>query len=153
MALLGFLGLCLLVGFSAAGITFDNVLSWYAGLARPPLSPPNWLFGPVWTVLYVLMAVSAWLVWRQREPWRRSRSALTFWCLQLAVNSAWTPVFFGLHQLAAGLAVMVVMLSAVVTTILRFWPVNRLAGAMLLPYLGWVSFATYLNAGFWWLNR
>jgi tryptophan-rich sensory protein len=104
-------------------------------------------------VLYVLMAIAAWLVWRQHEPWRRSRSALTLWSLQLAVNSAWTPVFFGLHQIAAGLAVMVAMLAAIAWTITRFWPLNRLAGALLLPYLAWVSFATYLNAGFWWLNR
>ncbi len=145
--------MCLLVGFSAAGITFTNVATWYAILVHPPLSPPNWLFGPVWTVLYVLMAIAAWLVWRQHEPWRRSRSALTLWSLQLAVNSAWTPVFFGLHQIAAGLAVMVAMLAAIAWTITRFWPLNRLAGALLLPYLAWVSFATYLNAGFWWLNR
>jgi tryptophan-rich sensory protein len=153
LALLGFLALCLLVGFSAAGITFSNVITWYAVLLHPPLSPPNWIFGPVWTVLYVLMAVAAWLVWRQHEPWRRSRSALTFWALQLAVNSAWTPVFFGLHLLAAGLAVMVVMFAAILLTISRFWPLNRLAGALMLPYLAWVGFATYLNAGFWWLNR
>ncbi len=145
--------MCLLVGFSAAGITFSNVAAWYDVLVHPPLSPPDWVFGPVWAVLYALMAVAAWLVWRQHEPWRRSRSALMFWSLQLAVNSVWTPVFFGLHEIAAGLAVILFLLAAVAVTAARFWPVNRLAGALLLPYLAWVSFAAYLNAGFWWLNR
>jgi tryptophan-rich sensory protein len=153
IALLGFIGLCLLVGVSAAGITFANVTSWYAGLTRPPLSPPNWLFGPVWTALYMTMAVAAWLVWRRPFGGRRERGAMTLWGVQLAINSSWTPVFFGLHQLGAGLAVMLAMFAAIVLTIIRFWPLSRLAGGLLLPYLAWVSFATYLNAGFWWLNR
>jgi tryptophan-rich sensory protein len=152
LALLGFLALCLLVGVSAAGITFSNVATWYDMLVHPPLSPPNWLFGPAWTLLYVLMAVSAWLIWRQHEPWRRSRAALTIWALQLAINSAWTPIFFGLHEIAAGLVIVGLLFCAVLLTITRFWPLNRLAGALLLPYLAWVGFATYLNAGFWWLN-
>jgi tryptophan-rich sensory protein len=78
---------------------------------------------------------------------------MTLWGVQLAINSSWTPVFFGLHQLGAGLAVMLAMFAAIVLTIIRFWPLSRLAGGLLLPYLAWVSFATYLNAGFWWLNR
>jgi tryptophan-rich sensory protein len=151
--LLGFIALCLLVGFSASGVTLTNVPGWYHMLARPPLSPPDWLFGPVWAVLYLAMAVAAWLVWRGADRPRRSRAALTLWGCQLAVNSAWSPVFFGLHMLGAGLCVMLAMWAAVAVTAAKFWPLNRAAGALLAPYLVWVSFATYLNAGFWWLNR
>jgi tryptophan-rich sensory protein len=150
--LLGLLTLCLLVGLEAARFTVPSVAVWYAGLARPPLSPPNWLFGPVWAVLYVVMAVAAWLVWR--APVRRGgQVALTFWGAQLAVNALWTPVFFGLRLIAPALGVIVVLFAAVVLTCGSFWRVNRTAGALLVPYVLWVGFASYLNAGFWWLNH
>jgi tryptophan-rich sensory protein len=151
--LLGLLALCLMVGGEAARFTVPNVASWYATLARPPLSPPNWLFGPVWSVLYVLMAVAAWLVWRGPAVGRLPQLALVVWGCQLAVNALWTPVFFGLRMIAPALAVILVLLGAVGLTCAIFWRVNRAAGLLFLPYLAWVAFAAYLNAGFWWLNH
>jgi tryptophan-rich sensory protein len=151
--LLGLLALCLIVGGEAARFTVPSVASWYTTLIRPPLAPPNWLFGPVWTVLYVLMAVAAWLVWRGPAVGRRTEAALVAWGCQLAVNALWTPVFFGLRMIAPGLAVILLLLGAVGFTCARFWRLNRAAGVLFLPYLAWVGFASYLNAGFWWLNH
>ncbi len=142
-----------MVGGEAARFTVPNIASWYATLARPPLSPPDWLFGPVWSVLYVLMAVAAWLVWRGPAVGRLPQRALVVWGCQLAVNALWTPVFFGLRMIAPALAVILVLLGAVGLTCASFWRVNRAAGLLFLPYLAWVGFASYLNAGFWWLNH
>ncbi|HQT62935.1 MAG: hypothetical protein B7Z75_07545 [Acidocella sp. 20-57-95] len=150
---MGFLGLCLCVGGTAGWLTVGPALGWYASLTHPPLSPPNWLFGPVWTLLYAMMAVSAWMVWRDANRPRRRRAALTAWGVQLAFNASWTPVFFGLHLLLPGLLVILGLLAAVAATAWKFYRVDRAAGLLLLPYICWVSFATYLNAGFWWLNR
>lgn len=124
---------------------------WYANLRKPSFNPPNWLFGPVWTVLYALIAVSAWLVWR-RVGWARGRRALVWWCVQLALNAAWTPVFFGVHRIGLALAIIVALLAAIAGTILAFRRHHALAAAMLLPYLAWVAFATVLNASIWRLN-
>ncbi|MBP6633127.1 MAG: tryptophan-rich sensory protein [Kofleriaceae bacterium] len=125
--------------------------AWYAGLAKPSFTPPGWLFGPAWTVLYVLMAVGAWMVWRQAGPGRRARP-LALYGVQLALNAAWTPVVFGAHQLGWGLVTIVAMWLAIALTIRAFWQVRPLAGALLLPYLAWVTFATTLNAALWRLN-
>jgi tryptophan-rich sensory protein len=150
--LLGILGLCLLVGLEASRFTWTGPASWYAALARPPLSPPNWLFGPVWMTLYTLMAVAAWLVWRGSSG-RRGQTALTIWGCQLAVNALWTPVFFGLRLIAPAFGVILLLFLTVALTCASFFRVNRAAGMMLLPYVAWVGFASYLNAGFWWLNH
>lgn len=124
---------------------------WYAGLRKPSFNPPNWIFAPVWTVLYVLIAVSAWLVWR-RAGWGEGRRALSVWLAQLALNAAWTPVFFGAHRIGLALAIIGCLLLAIVGTILAFRRHHALAAAMLLPYLAWVAFATLLNASIWRLN-
>jgi tryptophan-rich sensory protein len=124
---------------------------WYAGLRKPSFNPPNWVFAPVWTVLYVLIALSAWLVWR-RAGWHDGRRALSLWFVQLALNVAWTPVFFGSHRIALALAIIVCLLAAIAGTILAFRRHHALASAMLLPYLAWVAFATLLNASIWQLN-
>lgn len=150
--LLGFLGLCLAVAASAGWLTAGATLVWYASLNRPVFSPPNWLFGPVWTVMYVSMAVAAWLIWREPSVPRRRRNALTFWGVQLAINASWTPVFFGLHLLLPGVAVLLALLLAVMLTARQFALLDRTAGLLLCPYVLWVGFATYLNVGFWWLN-
>jgi translocator protein len=152
-ALAGFIGLCLLVSLAGAEITVPAVQSWYGGLTRPPLTPPNWLFGPVWTLLYVMIGTSAWLVWWKGPQGRRQTAALQFWGWQLLLNALWSPAFFGLHNPLLGLIVIFPMLALVGMTIFRFWRLQRAAGAMLVPYFAWCSFATYLNLGFWWLNR
>lgn len=127
---------------------------WYQGLARPPLAPPNWLFAPVWAALYITIGISAWLVWRRIDvAMDRKRAALRVWGWQLLINALWPPAFFGLRSTALGMLVIVPLLASVVLTIRAFWPLERRAGVLLLPYLAWVAFATWLNLGFWGLNR
>jgi tryptophan-rich sensory protein len=149
---MGFLGLCLGVAASAGWLTAGATMVWYASLIHPPFSPPNWLFGPVWAVMYLAMAVAAWMVWRDSTKPRRRRNALTLWGVQLALNASWTPVFFGLHLVLAGVAVMLALLTSVALTARQFALLDRKAGLLMTPYVLWVGFATYLNAGFWWLN-
>jgi tryptophan-rich sensory protein len=145
------LPLFLLLSFAAAasGALFPPG-AWYAGLERPSFAPPNWLFGPVWTTLYVLIAVSGWLVWRE-VGWRSREMAL--WGAQMLLNALWTPLFFGLNWLGVALIEMALLWLAILMCVLLFWRVRALAGALLVPYLAWVGFAWVLNAGFWWLNR
>ncbi len=161
LALVGFVGLPLLVAVCSGLVTVRNVGGWYLSLNRPPGTPPNWLFGPVWTVLYVMMGVAAWLVWRRAIQAAEINPAvvghytrpLRLWGWQLLLNAAWTPMFFGLHRLAPALAVILALLAALVATIAAFARVHRRAAALMLPYLGWTCYAAYLNAGFLWLNR
>ncbi len=149
MALLGFVGLCLLVGAVSGAVTSAGVATWYTTLQAPPGTPPNQVFAPVWTLLFIMMGVAAWLVWRRPLH----RRALRLWGWQLAVNAAWSQAFFGLHSPALGLAVILVLLPLIALTIRAFARVHALAAALLLPYIVWASYATYLNLGFWWLNR
>lgn len=122
--------------------------AWYAALIKPSWNPPAWIFGPAWTLLYTLMAVAAWLVWK-RDGWRRP---LQLYGLQLALNAAWTPLFFGAHALGWALVEIVVLWIAILFTLLSFRRVSRAAGWMLVPYLVWVTFATALNFTLWRLN-
>ncbi len=149
-ALVGFVGLCLLSGAVGGGITAANVKTWYAAQAHPPGTPPDWIFGPVWTALYVLMGVAAWRVWRAPADGRRW--ALRLWGWQLLLNALWTPAFFGLHSPGLAMAVILAMLVLVGRTIAAFAGQDRLAAALLVPYALWSCYATYLNAGFLWLN-
>ena len=152
--MVGFVGLCLLVGASSAAINAGSVGGWYLTLTPPPGNPPNWLFPPVWTVLYLLVGVSAWLVWRHvGEGDVRAYGALRLWGWQLGIGALWTPAFFGLHSPGLALLVILALVAAIALTLRAFARVERRAALLLLPYLAWVVFATYLNAGFWWLNR
>ena len=153
LALVGFVGLCLLVSVANGAVTATSVKGWYQTLQKPPLSPPDWLFAPVWSVLYVTIGVSAWLVWRRVEVgMHRKRAALLVWGWQLAMNALWPPVFFGFRSLSLGMVAILALLASIMLVIRAFWPIQRVAALLLLPYLAWVSFATYLNAGFWRLN-
>jgi tryptophan-rich sensory protein len=125
--------------------------AWFAALSKPSWQPPNYLFGPVWTTLYLMMGIAAGLVWL-RGPAPAVRAALIAFAVQLLLNALWTPVFFGAQALGAALMVIVVLWLAITLTIVLFWRVQRLAAALLLPYLAWVSFATALNAALWRLN-
>lgn len=150
-ALVGFIVLCLAVAATGGAVTASSVGTWYAGLAKPAFNPPNWVFGPVWTTLYVLMAVAAWRVWRRRgEP--GARPALGAWALQLALNLGWSFLFFGAQAIGAALAEIALLLAAIVATATLFWRIDRPAGALFVPYIAWVSFATALNAALWRLN-
>lgn len=124
---------------------------WYAALKKPSWNPPGWIFGPVWTALYAMMAVSAWLVWR-RGGFAGQRRALTLFLVQLALNAAWTPLFFGMQRPGVAFAEIVLLWWAIAATLLAFRSVSRAAAWLLAPYLAWVSFASVLNFTLWRLN-
>ncbi|TWT39386.1 TspO/MBR family protein [Blastopirellula retiformator] len=148
VALLLAVGLCVGVGVAGALFTTPKIPTWYAGLEKPPWTPPNYLFGPVWTTLYILMGIAAWLVWRKGD----SGVALTFFGVQLALNAIWSPIFFGLESPLLGLLVIVPLWLMIGVTIYgfarRWWP----AALLLVPYLLWVSYASCLNFAIWRLN-
>jgi benzodiazapine receptor len=149
IALAAFLALSALVASLGALATLNNVDGWYVTADKAPWSPPNWIFGPVWTVLYAAMAVAAWLVWRSRAE--RSKPALVAYGIQLLLNLAWTPAFFALYPVIGtpalwiALAIIIALIVAVTVTVLYFGPISRLAGLLLLPYISWLVFATSLN--------
>ena len=148
LALLGYAAAVVAVatiGGVAAGSSADT----YRQVDLPPFAPPSAVFGPVWTVLYALIALSGWLVWR-RVGLDRSMAP---YAVQLVLNAAWTPLFFATGWYGVALVEIVALVVAVVWTVAAFWPRSRLAAVLLLPYLAWVGFATALNASIWWLNR
>lgn len=151
LALLVSLGLALGAGAIGGLATASSIPTWYAGLAKPDFNPPNGVFGPVWTTLYVLMAVAAWRVWRT-PPDRRRSVALVLYGAQLVLNLLWSLVFFGLRQPGWALVDIAMLLAAVVATAVAFWRIDRPAGLMLAPYAAWVSFASVLNFEIWRLN-
>jgi translocator protein len=136
---------------AAAGARFMPD-QWYEGLTKPSWNPPNWVFGPVWTVLYLLMAVAAWLVWSQ-NGFAHAAVPLAFFLVQLGLNAIWSWLFFGRHQLLGALIDLIALWAAILITLILFWRGVMLAGILLVPYLAWVSFAGVLNATLWRLNR
>ena len=144
--LAGLLAASYAVAFVGGLSSVSGVDGWYAAAQKPPWTPPNWVFGPVWTFLYTAMAVAAWLVWR-RWGWRGARPALLLYAAQLALNAIWTPLFFGAEQLWPGLIVIVGLDVVLALTVVAFFRRHRLAGALLVPYLAWALYATTLNAG------
>lgn len=146
------IAIALAVGAVGGWATASSVTTWYATLAKPAFNPPNFLFGPVWTALYVLMAVAAWLVWRAGPADGRRRTALTLYAVQLALNLAWSLIFFGLRRPDLALMEVLVLFAAILATIRAFARLDRRAGWMLLPYAAWVAFATLLNFEIWRLN-
>jgi benzodiazapine receptor len=125
---------------------------WYARLQKPTWNPPNWIFAPVWTALYTAMAIAAWLVWK-RGGFAGQRVALSLFLAQLIFNALWSPLFFGLHHPGLAFANIVLLWLALLGTVAAFWKVRPLAGALLVPYLAWVTFASALNFALWRLNR
>jgi translocator protein len=149
LALIGWL----LVTFSAAALGgFFAPGQWYAGLQKPPWNPPNWIFGPVWAALYTMMAIAAWLVWK-RGGFFGQRAALSLFLLQLLFNALWSPLFFGLENPALAFADILLLWFCLLATVVAFWKACLPAGALLVPYLAWVSFASALNFTLWQLNR
>lgn len=151
--LVGLLGWLLVTAVAAAigAAASMQAGSFYADLVRPDWAPPAQVFSPVWTVLYLLMAVAAWLVWRI-SGWRSARTALTLYLVQLAFNALWSWLFFGWRMGAAAFAGIVLLWLLIAVTTVAFWRIRPLAGALLLPYLAWVSFAAFLNYSVWQLN-
>jgi tryptophan-rich sensory protein len=156
LALAGFLAASF--GAAAFGSYFTNqsVDSWYPTLEKPSWRPPNAAFGPVWTTLYTLMALSAWLVWRKQDGTAKTatarKQALTAWFVQLAINAAWSAVFFGARNIGGGVAVIALLVPSIAATAALSTRVSRPAGLLLLPYLAWTTFAAGLNARIWQLN-
>ncbi len=150
LSLVGFLAVC----FAAAGLGVlagSGRSEWLDHLAKPSWNPPSWVFGPVWTTLYTMMALATFLVWR-----RSGQAAITLplviFFVQLALNAAWSPVFFGLHNIPLSVAIIILLWLAIVLATVLFWRVSLAAGLLFLPYLAWVSFATVLNIAIWRLN-
>jgi tryptophan-rich sensory protein len=148
IGLIGWLTLCFTA--TATGI-FVSTEDWYAELSKPSWNPPAWIFGPVWTVLYIMMAVAAWLVWRE-GGWPQQWRALSLFVLQWLLNAIWTPLFFGLHLPGVAFVEMIALWVALVATIIAFWRVRVVAAILLIPYWMWVSFAAFLNFTIWRLN-
>ena len=148
LALTGWLALC----FGAASLgAFLMPGQWYATLNKPSWNPPGWIFGPVWSALYTMMAMAAWLVWK-RGGFAAQRRPLSLFLVQLALNAAWTPLYFGLHWPGLAFAEIVLLWLAIAATLTAFRPVSRTAAWLLVPYLAWVSFAAFLNFTLWRLN-
>ena len=136
---------------TAAAAAFGAVFqpgTWYQGLEKPPWTPPNWLFGPVWAVLYIMIAVSGWLVWREQG----FSLVVALWVVQLVLNGAWSWIMFGQHQIGWALADIVFLWIAIIVFAVLAWPVSATASLLFFPYLAWVSYAGALNFAIWRLN-
>lgn len=151
LALAGFL----ILSFAASAIgglaTYPAIPGWYQNLEKPSWTPPNAVFGPVWTLLYIAMAVAAWLVWK-RGGWAAQRGPLMLWIVQLVLNTLWSVFFFGMHNPALALGEIALLWLAILACLLAFWKVSRPAGLLMVPYLVWVSYASALNFAIWSLN-
>jgi tryptophan-rich sensory protein len=143
---------CLGIGFLGSLVTAPKIPTWYAGLTKPPFNPPNWIFAPVWTLLYVMMAVAVWRVAIGSADHESRRRAVLAFAGQLGLNAIWSPAFFGLESPRLALFVILALLSALALTTLVFFRIDRLAGLLLVPCLAWVGFATVLNAAIVLLN-
>jgi len=148
--LAGFLVVCLATGLLGGWVTAQSVSSWYPTLVKPSWNPPAWVFGPVWTALYVMMAVAAWRVWKRQGPGKHRALFLFFG--QLFLNGLWSFLFFGAQSPGLALVDIAVLWLALAATILAFFSRDRLAGVLMIPYLAWVSFAVVLNLAIWRLN-
>ncbi len=140
-------------GIGSLGMAGEGTRQWYEQLNKPFFQPPDWLFGPVWMVLYTLMAVAAFLVWQKGLEKKAVRTALVFFAIQLILNALWTFIFFDLGSILGGLIEIVLLLAAITVTIIQFKKVSSLAAILMLPYLAWVGLATLLTAFLFALNH
>ena len=143
-------------GASAVGALFmnaDSINTWYAQLQKPAITPPDWVFAPAWTILYIMMAISVFLVWNKGLDHPKVKIAIALFLIQLALNAAWTPMFFGFHLILPALIDIVVLFMAILATLLVFKGISSRASILLIPYLIWVGYAAVLNALIWHLNH
>lgn len=155
LRLLSALALPYIAGLIGSVATTPALSTWYAELVKPSFNPPNWIFGPVWTTLYLLMGIAFYRVWSQAVPHHdtaRQRQTILLFMIHLAINAAWPLVFFGLQSPTGGLLVIITLLIVIFSLIRRFFSFDRVAGYLLIPYFSWVLFATLLNAAIWYLN-
>jgi len=145
---------CLVVGYFSGMVTKSSIETWYPTLVKPSFNPPNWIFAPVWSMLYVMMGVAAGLIWSRIDFEKEAvKNALIFFAIQLALNALWSYLFFGLRNpMLAGIEIVLLWLM-IYETYIKFEKINKIAGYLFIPYLLWVSFAMVLNMGIWWLNR
>lgn len=148
---IGCLILCQAAGALGTIATIPNIPTWYASLNKPSLQPPNWLFGPVWTLLYTLMAVSLYLLIRAVPSQQRTR-AISIFAVQLLLNTIWSFLFFQFHLLGTSLGEILLLLLSMIAFCIAAWPVHRVAVYCFLPYIAWVSFASLLNGSIWYMN-
>jgi len=145
---------CLAVGYFSGIVTQSAITTWYPTLIKPNFNPPNWLFAPVWSMLYIMMGIAAGLVWDRIDFEKEAvKKALQFFAIQLALNALWSYLFFGLkNPMLAGIEIILLWLM-IYETYIQFSKINKISGYLLIPYLLWVGFATILNGSIWWLNR
>ncbi len=152
LLLFGFLGFVFAFASMAGFVTAHNVEGWYTTIAKPPLTPANWVFPVVWNFLYFLMGLSGWLVWRKAGGFAAAAAPLILFALQITLNFTWSVIFFGLHSTGGAAIEIFVLIAALALTILFFWRVTPLAAILLLPYLAWTLFAAYLTIAIWLIN-
>jgi tryptophan-rich sensory protein len=147
-----FVLVCLIAGGIGSFFTFPSIQGWYSTLNKPFFNPPNWVFGPVWTLLYVLMGISAYLVYEKGFKQKKVRIALAMFDIQLFLNVLWSLLFFGLQSPLYGLLCIIALWFSIALTMAKFYKISRTAGSLMIPYLLWVSFASILNLFIWRLN-
>ena len=143
--------ICLGAGGLGAAATTPEIDGWYMTIEKPSWNPPDYIFGPVWATLYIMMAVAAWLVWKP-EGFKGAATTLTLFAAQLGLNVAWSWIFFGMHQPGWAFVEIVILWLAIVATTIAFFQKSKIAGGLMVPYLAWVSFASVLNFAIWRLN-
>jgi tryptophan-rich sensory protein len=145
---------CLAIGYFSGIVTRSAIITWYPTLVKPNFNPPNWIFAPVWSMLYIMMGIAAGLVWdRMESNTEIVKRALVFFAVQLALNALWSYLFFGLMNPMLALLEIVILWLMIYETYVQFGKINKIAGYLFIPYLLWVSFAMVLNASIWWLNK
>lgn len=145
---------CLVIGYFSGIVTRSAILTWYPSLVKPGFNPPNWIFAPVWSTLYIMMGIAAGLVWDRIESnTELVKKALVVFALQLALNALWSYLFFGLMNPMLALLEIVILWLMIYETYVQFGKISKIAGYLFIPYLLWVSFAMVLNASIWWLNK
>lgn len=151
LGLVGFLVLCGVISAIGGWVTASSVDTWFRTLAKPAFNPPDWVFAPVWTILYILIAISGWRVWRQCRI-DETAPALIVYAIQLVLNLAWSVLFFGMQRLDLAAMEIVLLLAMIALNLVMFLRIDKPAGLLLLPYLAWVAFATFLTVRIWQLN-
>ena len=147
---------CLAIGYFSGMATQSSIKTWFPTLIKPSFNPPNWVFAPVWSMLYIMMGIAAGLVWNRMEASKDKelvKKSLIFFAIQLGLNALWSVLFFGLRNPMLALIEIVLLWLMIYETYIKFGKIDKIAGYLFLPYLAWVSFASILNASIWWLNR
>jgi translocator protein len=145
--------LCLSAGIIGSIFTVQNIPTWYTNLIKPVFSPPNWIFAPVWTTLYILMGIALYLIWEKGFKKEKNKQAIIIFMIQLGLNTIWSLVFFSAHLLLTSYIVIVLLWLTIILTINKFLKISKIAGLLLTPYILWVTFASFLNLAIYLLNR